>query len=92
MSEDVNTTERKIIKIGVIMQYGDMNAELVAKALLCENTEEKLDNIVHIIEDTTMTPEQQLFVVQKLLAYPKSARHSISSQIMTRLRNKGVSV
>lgn len=90
MSKELANIERKVIKIGVIMQYGDYNAEEIAKALLCENTEEKLVSIVAIINNTTLTAEQQLFVVQKLLAYPKSARHSISNQITNRLKNKGL--
>ncbi len=78
--------ERKIIKIGVILKYGKSNAEIIAKELMCENTLQKTKSITNIINNTTLTPEQQIFVVQKLLAYPKATRISIANQILKNLK------
>lgn len=78
--------ERKIIKIGVILKYGKSNAEIIAKELMCENTLQKIKSITNIINNTTLTPEQQIFVVQKLLAYPKATRISIANQILKNLK------
>ena len=78
--------ERKIIKIGVILKYGKSNAEIIAKELMCENTLQKTKSIINIINNTTLTPEQQIFVVQKLLAYPKATRISIANQILKNLK------
>ena len=78
--------ERKIIKIGVILKYGKSNAEIIAKELMCENTLQKTKSITNIINNTTLTPEQQIFVVQKLLAYPKATRLSIANQILKNLK------
>ena len=78
--------ERKIIKIGVILKYGKSNAEIIAKELMCENTLQKTKSITNIINNTTLTPEQQIFVIQKLLAYPKATRISIANQILKNLK------
>ena len=78
--------ERKIIKIGVILKYGKSNAEIIAKELMCENTLQKIKSITNIINKSTLTPEQQIFVVQKLLAYPKATRISIANQILKNLK------
>lgn len=78
--------ERKIIKIGVLLKYGKSNAEIIAKELMCENTLQKIKSITNIINNTTLTPEQQIFVVQKLLAYPKATRISIANQILKNLK------
>lgn len=78
--------ERKIIKIGVLLKYGKSNAEIIAKELMCENTLQKTKSITNIINNTTLTPEQQIFVVQKLLAYPKATRISIANQILKNLK------
>ena len=78
--------ERKIIKIGVILKYGKSNAEILAKELMCENTLQKTKSITNIINNTTLTPEQQIFVIQKLLAYPKATRISIANQILKNLK------
>ena len=78
--------ERKIIKIGVILKYGKSNAEIIAKELMCENTLQKTKSITNIINNTTLTPEQQIFVVQKLLAYPKATKISIANQILKNLK------
>ena len=89
MSETKEFTKRlesKIIKIGVILKYGKSNAEIIAKELMCENTLQKTKSITNIINNTTLTPEQQIFVVQKLLAYPKTTRISIANQILKNLK------
>lgn len=89
MSETKDFTkrlERKIIKIGVILKYGKSNAEIIAKELMCENTLQKTKSITNIINNTTLTPEQQIFVIQKLLAYPKATRISIANQILKNLK------
>ena len=78
--------ERKIIKIGVILKYGKSNAEIIAKELMWENTLQKTKSITNIINNTTLTSEQQIFVVQKLLAYPKATRISIANQILKNLK------
>ena len=84
--EFTKSLERKIIKIGVILKYGKSNAEIIAKELMCENTLQKIKSITNIINNTTLTPEQQIFVVQKLLAYPKATRISIANQILKNLK------
>lgn len=88
MSETtINNVKRKVIKIGVILQYGESNARIISDLLKCENTEEKLQAIKRV-DELTITPEQKLFVAQKLLAYPKAVRHSIADQLIKKLDNK----
>lgn len=85
--EFTEQTKRKVVKVGVIMQYGTASAIHIMNALKSENTLEKLQQIPNIIKDEggNMTDEQKLFVIQKLLAYPKSSRISIANQIQKRL-------
>ncbi len=77
--------QRDVIKIGVLMQYGIDNVKVIKKALECENTNEKIESIYNILDNTTITPEQKIFVVQKLLAYPKVVRLSVASQLEKKL-------
>lgn len=77
--------QRDVIKIGVLMQYGINNVKVIKKALECENTNEKIESIYNILDNTTITPEQKIFVVQKLLAYPKVVRLSVASQLEKKL-------
>lgn len=87
MSETKEFTERvqrKVVKINVILEYGIENALIIKEALKSNNTQEKLQHIPNILK-CTITDEQKLFVIQKLLAYPKSVRFSIASQIKARI-------
>lgn len=77
--------QRDVIKIGVLMQYGVDNVKIIKKALECENTAEKIESIYSVLDNTTITPEQKIFVVQKLLAYPKVVRLSVASQLEKKL-------
>lgn len=88
MSETKEVLKRDVIKVGVIMQYGLDNAAIIEEALRSENTEEKLVHIVTIIAECTMKDEQKLFVIQKLLSYPKAIRISIANQIKRRLEEE----
>lgn len=78
-------SQRDVIKIGVLMQYGVDNVKIIKKALECENTAEKIESIYSVLDNTTITPEQKIFVVQKLLAYPKVVRLSVASQLEKKL-------
>ena len=77
--------ERKVIKVGVLIKYGNENSRIIEEALRSENTLEKLNSITKVINELTITSEQKLFVIQKLLSYPKTTRISIANQIKRRL-------
>lgn len=85
IKESTNKIQREVIKIGVLLKYGNDNITIIEEALRCENTGEKLESIDTIYHETSLTQEQKLFVIQKLLAYPKATRISIANQIKRRL-------
>lgn len=88
MSENKESVKRNIIKVGVIMRYGINNAVLIHNALKSENTQEKLNSIYDILELCTMKAEDKLFVIQKLLSYPKAIRLSIANQLKSRIEKE----
>lgn len=90
MSETKELVKRDVVKVGVIMSYGLDNAAIIEEALRSENTSAKLTSIVDIIATCTMEPEKQLWVIQKLLSYPKAIRFSIANQIKKRLEEEAV--
>lgn len=78
---NVTKKKREIIKIGVLLKYGTHNLKLIEKALRSENTKEKLQAMYTLLNQWDGKEEELLFVLQKLLAYPKKTRISIADQL-----------
>lgn len=80
MSKKDDFKGRMFVKIPVIIGYGDEQAKQLARHLKSQNSEEKLSSMKEIL-DMNLTEEQKLFVIQKLLAIPKTDRLKIAKKI-----------
>lgn len=71
----------RIIKIGVLVDYGKDYQELLINSLNSEDGEEKLKSIENISK-SNLDINKKLFLIQKLLSMPKHKRKSIANQLI----------
>ena len=74
--------KNKYINVKEFLKFDKEDVLIVHKSLLSETTEDKLTNILLVNSCVSIPSKQKLFIIQKLLSYPKFIRKIIAEQLL----------
>lgn len=74
--------KNKYINVKEFLKFDKEDVLIVHKSLLSETTEDKLTNILLVNSCVSIPSKPKLFIIQKLLAYPKFIRKIIAEQLL----------